>query len=73
MRECVKDYQIPGTNQIIEKNVQILIPVFALQRDEKYYEEPIKFKPERFNEQNSAGKNILNRPYLSFGEGKIFQ
>ncbi|XP_031625071.1 cytochrome P450 6j1-like [Contarinia nasturtii] len=68
-RECVKDYKLPGTDKIIEKGTEILIPAFALQRDEKYYEEPDKFIPERFNEQNSIGKNLTNRPYLPFGEG----
>ncbi|XP_031640320.1 probable cytochrome P450 6a14 [Contarinia nasturtii] len=68
-RECVKDYKLPGTDRIIEKGTKILIPAFALQRDEKYYEEPDKFIPERFNEQNSIGKNLTNPPYLPFGEG----
>ena len=69
VRKCVKDYQIPDTNLVIEKGVEIIIPAFAIQRDEKYYENPNKFDPERFNEENSAGKNIVNRPYLPFGEG----
>lgn len=69
VRECVKDYTIPGTDNVIEKGVEIFIPAFALQRDEKYYENPDKFIPERFNEENMAGKNIVNRPYLPFGEG----
>lgn len=68
-RECVKDYIIPGTDTVIEKGIEIMIPSFSLQWDEKYYEEPEKFKPERFNEENSAGKNFVNRPYLPFGEG----
>lgn len=68
-RNCVKDYKITGTNKIIEKGVQIFIPAFPLQRDEQYYPEPEKFKPERFNEDNPAGKNLSNRPYLPFGEG----
>lgn len=71
-RNCVKDYKIAGTNKIIEKGVQIFIPAFPLQRDEQYYPEPEKFKPERFNEDNPAGKNLSNRPYLPFGEGNNF-
>lgn len=70
-RNCVKDYKIPGTDLIIEKGVEVHIPLFALHRDEQYYEEPHKFLPERFNEANSAGKNNVNRPYLPFGEGII--
>lgn len=65
----MKDYKIPGTDNIIEKGVQVFIPVMPLHMDEKYYEEPEKFNPDRFNEINSAGKNIANRPYLPFGDG----
>lgn len=68
-RECTKDYQIPGTDVVIEKGVGIMISLLGLQFDEKYYPEPEKFIPERFNEENSADKNIVNRPYLPFGDG----
>lgn len=66
-RECVKDYQIPGTDLVIEKGVEIFIPAYAIQRDEKYYENPEQFDPSRFNEENSADKN--SAPYLPFGDG----
>ncbi|XP_031628978.1 probable cytochrome P450 6d4 [Contarinia nasturtii] len=68
-RKCVKDYQIPDTDKIIEKGDLIIFPSFAAHRDEKYYPNPENFDPERFNEQNSAGKNQINRPYLPFGDG----
>ena len=68
-RQCVKEYQIPGTNQIIEKGVRLYIPSLGLQMDEKYYENPTKFIPDRFLEENSEGKNQINRPYLPFGDG----
>lgn len=70
LRKCVKNYQIPDTDIIIEKDDVIVIPAFAIHRDEKYYPEPNKFNPNRFNPQNSAGKNQLNRPLLSFGDGQ---
>lgn len=72
-RTCVSDYKIGSTGQTIEKGVEIFIPVFAMHRDEKYYPNPLKFDPERFNEGNSAGKNQTNRPYLPFGDGKCFE
>ncbi|XP_031628927.1 probable cytochrome P450 6d4 [Contarinia nasturtii] len=68
-RTCVKNYQIPGTDKVIEKGTQVFIPVMALHWDEKYFDDPEKFIPERFNEENSVGKNMINRPYLPFGEG----
>lgn len=68
-RICVKDYKIPGTNCIIEKGVQTFIPIYGLQRDEKYYEQADKFRPERFIEESSAGKSLTDRPYYPFGDG----
>lgn len=68
-RTCVKDYRIPGTPNIIEKGVEVFIPTHGLQRDEKYYPQPTKFDPERFDEESSAEKYQINRPYLPFGDG----
>lgn len=65
----MKNYQIPGTNQIIEKGTEIFIPTLALHRDAKFYPDPSKFHPERFSEASVAGKNQSNRPYLPFGDG----
>lgn len=83
-RCCVKDYQIPGTNNVIKKGTEVFIPVYALHMDEKYYENPEHFIPERFNNENlqtknhpnisfnkekSTWKNQVNRPYYPFGDG----
>lgn len=65
----MNNYQIPGTKQVIEKGVEIFIPVLSMQRDEKYYPNPLKFEPERFNTENSAGRNQVNRPNYAFGDG----
>lgn len=64
VRKCVKNYLIPGTDKVIEKGTEIFVPVYGLQMDEKYYVEAEKFKPERFVDDNSAGKL-----YLPFGDG----
>lgn len=68
-RTCVKDYQIPGTDKIIERGTEVFVPIFALQRDPKYYEEPDKFWPDRFCDDNLIGTNQINRPYMPFGDG----
>lgn len=47
----------------------MFIPAHALQMDERYYAEPNKFKPSRFSDEGSGGKNLINRPYLPFGDG----
>lgn len=67
-RLCVQDYHIPGTDKVIEKGTQVFIPALALQMDEKYYENPEKFDPGRYAEENSA-KHSVNRPFLPYGEG----
>lgn len=55
---------------MIEKGTEVFIPAYALQMDENYYDEPEKFKPERFlNEEGLAAKNLLNKPYIPFGDG----
>lgn len=68
-RTCVKDYQIPGTDKVIKKGVEIFVPSFSLHRDDKYYVDPLDFDPDRFNEKNLDGKNQLNRPFYPFGDG----
>lgn len=68
-RLCVEEYQISGTNKIIEKGIEVIVPVIALQRDENYYNEPNKFNPDRFGDENPAGRDQFNRPYLPFGAG----
>lgn len=68
-RECTKEYQIPGTNVVIEKGTAILIPVLGIQTDPKYYSDPDQFKPERFLQENKCDKNFRDMPYLPFGEG----
>lgn len=66
-RECTKEYRIPGTSVIIEKGTPIMIPVWALHYDEKFYPEPQEFRPERFSDENR--KSFVQMPWLPFGEG----
>ena len=69
MRECTEDYKIPDTDLIIPKGMGLMIPVFGLHRDPEIYEDPIKFKPERFaNSPNGDGK-AKGLFYLPFGDG----
>lgn len=68
-RVCTKDYRIPGTGVVIEKGTAVVIAPFSLQRDEKYYPDPLKFDPSRFSSENKAGKTFVDMPYMPFGEG----
>lgn len=69
IRTCSKDYQIPGTDKIVRKGYLVIMPMYAMHMSEKYYTEPNKFKPERFNAENSEGKTQINRPFYPFGNG----
>lgn len=68
-RECTKEFQLQNPNVIIEPGTGIMISVLALHHDPKYWNDPYKFDPDRFNEANSSGKSFIERPYLPFGEG----
>lgn len=66
-RKCNEDYRIPGTDLVLEKGVQVVIPVLGLHQDPEYFPDPEKFLPERFTEQNKSQRP--NYVYLPFGEG----
>ncbi|XP_055680720.1 probable cytochrome P450 6d5 [Lutzomyia longipalpis] len=67
IRICTKDYKIPETNVTIEKGTNIFIPIWGLQKDPKYFENPEKYNPERFLPVNSDKRVPFT--YLPFGEG----
>ncbi|XP_039434441.1 probable cytochrome P450 6a14 [Culex pipiens pallens] len=66
-RKTFKDYQIPDSNVVIQKGTRIQIPVYALQRDERYYPEPDRFDPDRFTADEMANRHVST--FLPFGEG----
>lgn len=67
-RRCVSDYSLePFNNFVIKKETQIIIPIFAIQRDPKYFPNPTQFDPERFSQENKI--NILPYTLMSFGSG----
>ncbi|XP_058837427.1 probable cytochrome P450 9f2 [Topomyia yanbarensis] len=69
-RFCTKDYLYDdgaGTRFTIEKDQTIWIPTIAIHNDPKYYPNPEKFDPERFNEANRS--KIDAGAYLPFGVG----
>lgn len=67
-RQCTKDFQLEDPNLIIETGTPLLISIVALHHDPKYWNDPYKFDPDRFNEENSSGKSFLDRPYFPFGK-----
>ncbi|XP_057620691.1 cytochrome P450 3A11-like [Chionomys nivalis] len=64
-RVCKDDVEINGV--FFPKGSVVIIPVFALHYDPKYWPEPAEFRPERFSKENKGRIN----PYvhLPFGYG----
>ncbi|XP_044758961.1 uncharacterized protein LOC123316796 [Coccinella septempunctata] len=52
---------------LMEEGSRIIIPIYGLHRDPKYYKNPDIFDPERFSPSNR--KNINPYAYLPFGVG----
>jgi cytochrome P450 family 9 len=70
-RLCGKDYKLElndGRPDILLKEGQFCwIPIYSIHHDPKYYPNPEKFDPERFNDENK--KTIVSGAYLPFGIG----
>ncbi|KAH8332815.1 hypothetical protein KR074_011292 [Drosophila pseudoananassae] len=69
-RECNRDitYEVDGQSVEIKKGDVVWLPVCGIQRDPKYFENPDKFDPERFSDENKA--NINPFTYFPFGLGQ---
>lgn len=66
-RTCTKEYKLPNTNIIIEKDIPVMIPIFAIHNDPEYYPNPERFYPERFSPENKTSRHHFS--FLPFGEG----
>lgn len=68
-RKCTKPYILEYDNKElrIQPGDALWLPIFAIQRDPEYFEDPERFDPERFSEDNK--KNIQPNTYFPFGVG----
>ncbi|KAL3283383.1 hypothetical protein HHI36_006530 [Cryptolaemus montrouzieri] len=66
-RTCNEIYQLPGTELILEKGQKVYISVSGLGHNPKYYPDPSKFDPSRFENKNLKEK--FKSTYLTFGIG----
>ncbi|XP_055385922.1 cytochrome P450 6g1-like isoform X2 [Condylostylus longicornis] len=63
-----KDYTLePFCKGSIKSGTPIHIPIYSIQRDENYFENPNKFDPERFTINNK--KKIVPYSFMPFGVG----
>lgn len=69
VRKCTKEckLELDGKQIIIEKDKQFWIPIYSIHRDPEIYEDPEKFDPTRFNEENKH--KIKTGSYIPFGIG----
>lgn len=67
LRRSTKDFVIPNTKLVIPEGTDIMVPVNALHNDERFWENPGKFDPERFTVENA--KKIVSYSYIPFSEG----
>lgn len=68
-RKVVKPYNVPGTTCVLNPGLVVFISVYGIQRDEKYFENPSKFDPERFSAENVS--KITPFSFIPFGEGEL--
>lgn len=66
-RECDEAYQIPDSSIVIPKGTRVTIPIHSIHNDADYYPEPDKFIPERFSDEEKAGRPPYT--FLAFGAG----
>ena len=66
-RECTQTSKLRDTDLIVEKGLQVMLPVRAIHHDPKYYPNPEEFDPERFSEEEKRKRPPFS--YLAFGEG----
>lgn len=72
-RICTEPIEIEGVKGkklLVEKDVSIIIPVMAIHNDPENYDEPEKFKPERFSQENGGIRSYVDKGiFLPFGMG----
>lgn len=67
LRECTKDYTIPGTEIVIEKGTAVFIMNRAIQKDPLHYPNPEVFNPERFSDDEVTKRHPA--AFTAFGFG----
>lgn len=67
IREATLTYSVPGDSLIIEKGQKIVIPMYSVHRDPKYYPKPDIFDPERFTTEEKSKRP--SGTFFPFGDG----
>lgn len=67
MRESTIAYKVPEDDILIAKGEKLIIPIYNIHMDSKYYPEPQKFDPGRFTQEEKDKRPSCT--YIPFGEG----
>ncbi|CAD7079506.1 unnamed protein product [Hermetia illucens] len=67
IRKAVRDYPVPNTKVVIEKGMEVYIPLYGIHHDPEIYPNPEKFNPDRFLPEEM--KNRSPGSFLAFGDG----
>ena len=66
LRRATKPYKIPGTDMVLPKDTEVVIPGSAFNFDPRHYETPEKFNPDHFSEEAVSRRG----PYADTTFGK---
>lgn len=70
-KNCTQSIELTdfdGGKFVVEAGTSIQLPVYAIHHDERFYDEPNSFKPQRFEFQ-SSNELKKNGKFLPFGDG----
>lgn len=72
-KTCATDVTLKNLNGkeiLLERGTVLQIPSYAIHTDSKYYADPLKFDPDRFDERNGGVKWYKDQGiFLPFGNG----
>jgi len=66
-REPVSDVEINGYT--IPEGALVVLPTWVMHRDERFWDAPTQFRPERWNNEESTGHDRPASAYFPFGMG----
>ncbi|XP_043643275.1 probable cytochrome P450 310a1 [Drosophila teissieri] len=72
-RVCRKSYSLPNSKFTIDEGKTLMVPLLAMHRDEKYFSEPMKYKPLRYlqpgNDVGQCEEKTKSNVFIGFGIG----
>jgi cytochrome P450 family 6 len=69
-RQCTRSFKIPNSKLTIPKDAAIMLSAHSLHHDERFWEEPEKFDPDRFLDENIKKRHPFC--YIPFSKSPDF-